>query len=909
MNINFNKIKRMLGVDSLEDQLNKCKTLEKSYYEIDKKLDSLSEEFYIEKSLYEKRLKNEEDEFIKSRIKERFNKFVELHKDEIRKTKAQYSKIKKSYENLKSDKRIAFALEEIRKSEAFSKIKKAYKDGDISVESYNTIIKSVTKSDVTKYADFVLFNEQNQILILKRSVWEDDHQGAWVIPGGHVDPGEDFETAAKRELMEESGFVVKDCKNIGQYKDDKAHIEYFSATINTNENQPVLDYFEARDLRWIDLDEIYDYEMVFNMKDNLIKMLDIPKKDKKYITKNTRTNILGSYGDKVLEIIESALKDGKKRDYIEKLKRLKERRDPDNIEEDFIVDKSELDQLYFDFFDEIKKSETKKNFLIEKGFIEEAEKLGEEIEKAKKDISKLNKIKKLIYRDGKIVYATYYVKTGELDEEKEKVTYTDIIDQNLQQGDRIEFTTSRRIVRGELVNINYNPKTGGAWLGVYNEKTGKVVWSPVKAMKVLKKLSGVGEDKYKVIKSLGGSTGAVLVEDTFGNKYVRKTGADKEHIKREYEALKLYNYLGVDVPAIHKFDPDKGELYTQYIEDGKTIIEYGNISESNKALKENFGVDALLANWDVMGLNYDNVLVSANEWGLNPKFFRVDVGGSLDKRAQGGEKEFGSEVKELETLLDPKLNPQASNTFLDVDVLGQVKETINKWEKAKEDIANDPNISNVIKETIANRIQYMKDYVKKNSSELSENHDYNFKGKLYDFNPTQTPKEVIKFYDKLNEDLRITDKDLEVLNKNKYYTESYANEHIESYVNKELIDEAKKAGVSPLELYIVREFTGSDYHSYNDLSKSMTTSPSGNINFNKEKLHYGKIPTEKVKVSDGNNSFSMKGAYETLLLGVKSANFKKDNGLSMSEMNKVKYDNIFKKFEEINEIKKKVPEG
>jgi 8-oxo-dGTP diphosphatase len=42
-------------------------------------------------------------------------------------------------------------------------------------------------------------------LLLLRRAWEDSLPGYWEIPGGGVEPGESFEAAARRELVEETG--------------------------------------------------------------------------------------------------------------------------------------------------------------------------------------------------------------------------------------------------------------------------------------------------------------------------------------------------------------------------------------------------------------------------------------------------------------------------------------------------------------------------------------------------------------------------------------------------------------------------------------------------------------------------------------------------------------------------------
>ncbi len=37
--------------------------------------------------------------------------------------------------------------------------------------------------------------------------------GAWVLPGGHIDPGEGFEECAIREVFEETGIQIEMDKN------------------------------------------------------------------------------------------------------------------------------------------------------------------------------------------------------------------------------------------------------------------------------------------------------------------------------------------------------------------------------------------------------------------------------------------------------------------------------------------------------------------------------------------------------------------------------------------------------------------------------------------------------------------------------------------------------------------------
>ena len=56
----------------------------------------------------------------------------------------------------------------------------------------------------------LVFNRKGEIFLQKRSLKKDNHPGVWdSSTSGHVDSGEDYDTAAVRELREEIGLELK----------------------------------------------------------------------------------------------------------------------------------------------------------------------------------------------------------------------------------------------------------------------------------------------------------------------------------------------------------------------------------------------------------------------------------------------------------------------------------------------------------------------------------------------------------------------------------------------------------------------------------------------------------------------------------------------------------------------------
>lgn len=97
------------------------------------------------------------------------------------------SKEKKSDKDKKSDK---------KKSDKEKKLKKAF-------EQYYR----------GQGAGTIVVDDSGHILVGKDSI-----TGKYSLPGGHVDPGEDFEDAARRELREEANIVANEVQEIGSFK-------------------------------------------------------------------------------------------------------------------------------------------------------------------------------------------------------------------------------------------------------------------------------------------------------------------------------------------------------------------------------------------------------------------------------------------------------------------------------------------------------------------------------------------------------------------------------------------------------------------------------------------------------------------------------------------------------------------
>lgn len=181
----------------------------------------------------------------------------------------------------------------------------------------------------------------------------------------------------------------------------------------------------------------------------------------------------------------------------------------------------------------------------------------------------------------------------------------------------------------------------------------------------------VREGEFQGLKRIGEQTSGTnpggVYEAADGSRWYVKVVSDAEHGANEKLAADLYRAAGIDVPEIAIGTGAPGltgdtMLASRLVEKGSdlsSLIRSGD-AETLKKLQKGFAVDAWLANWDLAGINYANLMLSAG------KAYRIDVGGSLIFRGGVGLPKgdlFGNVVHEWDTLRDASKSSHAARIF------------------------------------------------------------------------------------------------------------------------------------------------------------------------------------------------------------------------------------------------------
>lgn len=264
-------LKKLFHLQTSEQKVSEYRELLRRSEKIEARTEELANEFAERSHVLKSFSLLDKDE--REISEEKYNEFLKEHTSRVAQLQKDRDKVFKAIAEFQKDEDIAEAIADVY---AVHVAKKAWKSKKLSKSAYDDIMKA--KTGVVKYADVLLFRG-GKLLILQRAGEHMNYTPDWCIPGGHVDEGEDFRTAAQRELFEETGIDVPEdtLMEVGVAKTKNAEIHYFMGHVD--DESPafvVVDGEEEIGSMWIDPDtELEDYDFIFDMKDNIKKILGL----------------------------------------------------------------------------------------------------------------------------------------------------------------------------------------------------------------------------------------------------------------------------------------------------------------------------------------------------------------------------------------------------------------------------------------------------------------------------------------------------------------------------------------------------------------------------------------------------------------------------------------------------------
>lgn len=264
-------LKKLFHLQTAEQKVSEYRELLRRSEKIEARTEELANEFAERSQVLKSFSLLDKDE--REISEEKYNEFLKEHTSRVAQLQKDRDKVFKAIAAFQKDEDIAEAIADVY---AVHVAKKAWKSKKLSKSAYDDIMKA--KTGVVKYADVLLFRG-GKLLILQRVGEHMNYTPDWCIPGGHVDEGEDFRTAAQRELFEETGIDVPEgtLMEVGVAKTKNAEIHYFMGHVD--DESPafvVVDGEEEIGSMWIDPDtELEDYDFIFDMKDNIKKILGL----------------------------------------------------------------------------------------------------------------------------------------------------------------------------------------------------------------------------------------------------------------------------------------------------------------------------------------------------------------------------------------------------------------------------------------------------------------------------------------------------------------------------------------------------------------------------------------------------------------------------------------------------------
>ena len=136
--------------------------------------------------------------------------------------------------------------------------KNGNKTGKILTQIESRDINNIPTGQYISVVGVVIINENNEILLQKRSKCKKVNPGKWGICGGKVEIGETTLDAGIRETFEEIGIALNksELKFLSAAKNEKAHFTVYYVRKNVDINKCKIQEDELEELRYFKIEEL-----------------------------------------------------------------------------------------------------------------------------------------------------------------------------------------------------------------------------------------------------------------------------------------------------------------------------------------------------------------------------------------------------------------------------------------------------------------------------------------------------------------------------------------------------------------------------------------------------------------------------------------------------------------------------
>ena len=179
-------------------------------------------------------------------------------------SKSTINKIEKGVNDMSQDKlELLFKKYDLEINDLFDKLAK----------DMRTKVISEDRTERVELAVLCLIEDDNKILLQNRI--KEDWRG-YTLPGGHVEKGESFVDAVKREIKEETGLVIKKPKLVGVKQFPIEHGRYVVFLFKTNKFTGTLESSLEGTMEWIEYNDIKNINTVDDFEE-LLKVMNSRK--------------------------------------------------------------------------------------------------------------------------------------------------------------------------------------------------------------------------------------------------------------------------------------------------------------------------------------------------------------------------------------------------------------------------------------------------------------------------------------------------------------------------------------------------------------------------------------------------------------------------------------------------------